>query len=276
VADVSNDAKAKPPRGPAGFRFFTDPGAVFTIAGGTGIVPDYGSPTYRVIFGFAWHDRNYDADNDGDARRQDKCPDDPEDRDGFEDTDGCPDVDNDKDGVNDAVQSASRRRRRHSRVRGRPRPLPARARRQGRLPGRRRLPRGRQRSGQDPRRRRQVPQRARDAEQLPGHGRLPGHHPRHRQGRPARPEDKCPTDPEDKDGFEDTDGCPDPDNDKDGILDVHDRAPTSPRWSTASTTPTAAPIRASSSSPTAKIEILEKVYFDFNKATIKPQSASSC
>jgi outer membrane protein OmpA-like peptidoglycan-associated protein len=38
-------------------------------------------------------------------------------------------------------------------------------------------------------------------------------------------DDKCPTDPEDKDGFEDSDGCPDPDNDKDGILDSADKCP---------------------------------------------------
>ena len=31
--------------------------------------------------------------------------------------------------------------------------------------------------------------------------------------------DKCPDQPEDKDGFEDDDGCPDPDNDHDGICD---------------------------------------------------------
>ena len=31
--------------------------------------------------------------------------------------------------------------------------------------------------------------------------------------------DKCPTIPEDKDGFEDADGCPDPDNDGDKIPD---------------------------------------------------------
>ncbi len=37
--------------------------------------------------------------------------------------------------------------------------------------------------------------------------------------------DRCPDEPEDKDGFEDTDGCPDPDNDKDGILDEQDRCP---------------------------------------------------
>ncbi len=37
--------------------------------------------------------------------------------------------------------------------------------------------------------------------------------------------DKCPTQPEDKDGFEDSDGCPDPDNDGDGILDAADKCP---------------------------------------------------
>jgi OmpA-OmpF porin, OOP family len=40
--------------------------------------------------------------------------------------------------------------------------------------------------------------------------------------------DKCPDQPEDKDGFEDADGCPDPDNDKDGILDAADKCPNEP------------------------------------------------
>ena len=40
--------------------------------------------------------------------------------------------------------------------------------------------------------------------------------------------DKCPNEPEDKDGFEDEDGCPDPDNDKDGVLDGDDSCPTQP------------------------------------------------
>jgi outer membrane protein OmpA-like peptidoglycan-associated protein len=40
--------------------------------------------------------------------------------------------------------------------------------------------------------------------------------------------DKCPNQPEDKDGFEDEDGCPDPDNDKDGILDGLDKCPNEP------------------------------------------------
>jgi outer membrane protein OmpA-like peptidoglycan-associated protein len=41
-------------------------------------------------------------------------------------------------------------------------------------------------------------------------------------------DDKCPNEPEDKDGFEDADGCPDPDNDKDGILDAEDKCPNEP------------------------------------------------
>ena len=40
--------------------------------------------------------------------------------------------------------------------------------------------------------------------------------------------DKCPNEPEDKDGFEDADGCPDPDNDKDGIPDKNDKCPNEP------------------------------------------------
>jgi uncharacterized repeat protein (TIGR01451 family)/uncharacterized protein (TIGR03382 family) len=37
--------------------------------------------------------------------------------------------------------------------------------------------------------------------------------------------DKCPLEPEDKDGFQDEDGCPDPDNDQDGIVDAQDKCP---------------------------------------------------
>jgi OOP family OmpA-OmpF porin len=41
-------------------------------------------------------------------------------------------------------------------------------------------------------------------------------------------DDKCPNEAEDKDGFQDEDGCPDPDNDGDGILDVNDKCPNEP------------------------------------------------
>lgn len=44
---------------------------------------------------------DFDNDNDGIYDAQDKCPNDPEDFDGFEDQDGCPDIDNDHDGITD-------------------------------------------------------------------------------------------------------------------------------------------------------------------------------
>ena len=40
--------------------------------------------------------------------------------------------------------------------------------------------------------------------------------------------DRCPDQPEDKDGFQDEDGCPDPDNDGDGIPDTLDKCPNEP------------------------------------------------
>jgi OOP family OmpA-OmpF porin len=43
-----------------------------------------------------------DNDKDGIPDESDKCPNEPEDKDGFEDDDGCPDTDNDKDGIADA------------------------------------------------------------------------------------------------------------------------------------------------------------------------------
>jgi outer membrane protein OmpA-like peptidoglycan-associated protein len=42
-----------------------------------------------------------DPDHDGIVGAADECPNEPEDKDGFEDADGCPDLDNDKDGIPD-------------------------------------------------------------------------------------------------------------------------------------------------------------------------------
>ena len=82
-------------------------------------------------------------------------------------------------------------------------------------------------------------------------------------------QDKCPNDPEDKDGFEDTDGCPDTDNDNDGILDADDKCPDK------------AGVPEKAGCPfervqvtLEKIVITDKIYFDYNKATIKPESFS--
>ena len=80
--------------------------------------------------------------------------------------------------------------------------------------------------------------------------------------------DQCPMEPEDKDGFEDDDGCPDPDNDKDGIPDKDDKCPNQ-----FGVPPDGCPKKYVNVVVTEqKIEIKQTVYFDTNKATIKPVS----
>jgi hypothetical protein len=56
--------------------------------------------------------------------------------------------------------------------------------------------------------------------------RAPAPPARDRDGDGVRePDDLCPDEPEDRDGWKDDDGCPDPDNDGDGIPDAQDRCP---------------------------------------------------
>lgn len=55
----------------------------------------------HAMFGKGLPTRNRDRDGDGINDDVDRCPDVPEDRDGFEDTDGCPDLDDDADGILD-------------------------------------------------------------------------------------------------------------------------------------------------------------------------------
>ena len=98
-----------------------------------------------------------DRDGDGIPDSVDQCPDQKEDFDGFQDEDGCPDPDNDHDGIArrdgqvpqrgwaDAEPRAARCSTATATASPTTRQVPQRARGQGRLPGRRRLPRPRQR-----------------------------------------------------------------------------------------------------------------------------------
>jgi outer membrane protein OmpA-like peptidoglycan-associated protein len=82
------------------------------------------------------------------------------------------------------------------------------------------------------------------------------------------PADRCPLEPEDKDGWEDVDGCPDPNNDNDRLLDPQDKCPNE-----YAETEDGCPKKYQLVVVTdKKIELKQTVYFDFNKATIKPVS----
>lgn len=71
------------------------------LGAGAGIIGDVGRPSYRLFAGAQWTPVKRDTDGDGIDDRDDACPADPEDRDGFMDHDGCPEPDNDGDGVPD-------------------------------------------------------------------------------------------------------------------------------------------------------------------------------
>ncbi|MBX5484673.1 MAG: OmpA family protein [Myxococcaceae bacterium] len=172
-----------------------------------------------------------DRDNDGIKDNEDSCPDEPEDKDEFEDTDGCPDPDNDKDTIFDTEDKCPN--------------TPGAKETQG-------CPR--EDSDGDG-----IPDdidRCRDvAEDKDGFQDEDGcpepdndndglldaadkcpvdAGPPQNLGCPIVDKDqdgihddvdKCPDEPEDKDGFEDEDGCPDLDNDKDGLPDGQDKCP---------------------------------------------------
>src|SRR5688500_10430079 len=70
-------------------------GVLVACAGSTSTKPEPAKPAMIASTG------GDAGDTDGDGATDDACPDEPEDRDGFEDGDGCPEPDNDADGVLD-------------------------------------------------------------------------------------------------------------------------------------------------------------------------------
>src|SRR5207244_3188003 len=80
----------------------TTPTTNQSITAGRGLLPNKGAnPDLRAFIGIVFEPNIGDRDGDGIKDDIDKCPDDPEDFDGFEDEDGCPDPDNDRDGIPD-------------------------------------------------------------------------------------------------------------------------------------------------------------------------------
>ncbi len=111
----------------AGLRWRINDTWVASAGMGRRVGRGYGSPDFRAVAGLGWNGEwktpaggpppppppprpppvppppPPDADGDGIPDAVDRCPNLPEDKDGFQDDDGCPDPDNDKDGIPDAV-----------------------------------------------------------------------------------------------------------------------------------------------------------------------------
>jgi outer membrane protein OmpA-like peptidoglycan-associated protein len=92
-----------------GFEYRATADTSLTLLAGAGLIGARGED-FRVMGGVLWQPTpagtrvigRGDTDNDGIPDSVDICPDEPEDRDGFQDEDGCPDLDNDGDGIIDA------------------------------------------------------------------------------------------------------------------------------------------------------------------------------
>jgi outer membrane protein OmpA-like peptidoglycan-associated protein len=92
----------------------------------------------------------------------------------------------------------------------------------------------------------------------------------------ADADDRCPTEPEDKDGFQDADGCPDPDNDGDGVADADDRCrdEVGLREHTGCPAPAQEPEMQAETQPEVQaIELNEVVYFDLGSSTLRGGSS---
>ncbi|MGK3992515.1 OmpA family protein [Sorangium sp. So ce1024] len=179
-----------------------DLGLVFTIGGGAGVVQGIGAPAARAIAGILFVHEPGDQDGDGVPDASDRCPAQPEDRDGIADEDGCPEDDADADGVPDQ---------------------------RDRCPLQAEVVNGLDDQDGCPD---ELADRDKDGvgdaqdrcPDQPGRVITPEHRgcPDTDEDGVPDPVDRCPDAAEDTDGFEDEDGCPDPDNDGDGILDQQD------------------------------------------------------
>jgi outer membrane protein OmpA-like peptidoglycan-associated protein len=108
----------KPIEGLFGLRYQMARTTGLGIAVARGVTNDMGSPAIRGVFTLAFTpsaqelqplrpprppEPEKDADGDGLRDELDTCPNEPEDKDLFDDADGCPDLDNDTDGIADAA-----------------------------------------------------------------------------------------------------------------------------------------------------------------------------
>jgi len=195
-----------------GFKIFLDRNSFLSLGAGPRFTRGFEAADFRGLLGFTFEPSIGDRDGDGVKDDVDRCPDEPEDIDGFRDADGCPDPDNDNDGIPD---------------------------REDRCPNE---PEDKDGDRDDD----GCPEAAdgdRDGDGIMDYADKCPDRPEDRDGfqdDDGCPEldndadgildtaDACPNDAEDRDGFEDADGCPDPDNDKDQILDVVDACPNEP------------------------------------------------
>jgi OOP family OmpA-OmpF porin len=240
----------------AGIKLYLARNSFLLLGGGAGLIPGESggaNPDVRAFIGIIFEPNIGDRDQDGIKDDVDKCLDDPEDYDDFEDSDGCPEPDNDRDGIldeddqcpnepedkdgnndDDGCPEADEFDRDGDGIKDADDACP-----------------------DDPE----------DFDQFEDKDGCP--EPDNDKDGILDTEDVCPNDPEDFDKWEDEDGCPDPDNDKDRILDKDDQCPNEPETYNGKDDEDGCPDRGLAVRTDTGIMILDKIYFETNKATIK-------
>ena len=117
-APMGPEELGTPIEGLLGLRYQIARTTSVSLAAGRGITSDMGSPALRGVLALAFTpsateleplhpprppEPEEDRDADGLADKADACPNEPEDKDLFDDADGCPDLDNDGDGISDTA-----------------------------------------------------------------------------------------------------------------------------------------------------------------------------
>jgi outer membrane protein OmpA-like peptidoglycan-associated protein len=169
-------------------------------------------PDWRFALGVTWRRKLTlgDRDHDGIPDGRDKCPDQAEDFDGFQDDDGCPDLDNDGDGIPDKLDRC-----------------PDLAEDLDGFQDDDGCPDNDNDGDGIPDVRDKCPNEPEDFNGFQDTDGCPDAQlvsDRDGDGIPDKL-DRCPDQAEDRDGFQDDDGCPDLDNDGDGIPDAQDKCP---------------------------------------------------
>jgi len=234
-------------------RIMTPIGLDIIVGGGPGLTPAAGVPQFRVFGGVQF--AMGDTDGDGILGDADKCPQAPEDRDGFEDSDGCPEGDNDKDGVPDDKDKCV----------DTPEDIDEFQDDDG-------CPDTDNDGDGIPDASDRCPDKAEDKDGFDDHDGCPELD--NDVDGVLDADDKWPDKKEDKDGFEDADGCPDPDNDGDGILDSSDICPDIPEVINDFKDEDGCPDDMKAVVVGDAIVILDKVFFRTGKATILKKSYS--
>jgi outer membrane protein OmpA-like peptidoglycan-associated protein len=239
-----------------GIKVFVERNSYLMLGGGVRTTSGFEAADQRAFLGFIFEPSIGDRDGDGYKDDVDKCPDDPEDFDGFQDADGCPDPDNDNDGILDVNDRCPNNPENFNGIEdqdGCPEGVDGDRDGDG-------IPDSLDKCPDDPEDR----DAFQDADGCPDPD-------NDKDGIPDKM-DQCPNDPEDRDGFEDQDGCPDPDNDHDQILDVNDKCPNEPETYNGFQDADGCPDKGNVIIQDNNILILQKVLFKTASAEILPES----